>query len=788
MPQPPAYERQTDFAERDGDDTDNSAINIEFDAVALTANQLRERTALIQRDDGTLKSGIVTPEALSPAAIDALASTVDSRVFLAQQAAGSAITSAQTALSAKNATADLVVLAELSQTASALNAEGAAASRTALDERLYPGVYAANPATRPSGAASQSGDQYFNGTTGLMLVFRAGVWVNYEASALASSVSSGQAAAASEASRLAADASAGLAAAEKTAAETARDAANVNGKIYATTAAGLAAVASGAYFSVPSPDSAEHLILYLNNAGAAVEQKRYPSSTRLDQFLLLAAPGYAYCIVDQDGVVALGVKDDGSVEVASLSADALTALAIVVAQLGTPGSTLSDVAPSGYRYSILDAEGLMAFGIKDDGTTKVSEFEADTINGVPVATIIAGGSGSSATLIGSFDAEINGFIEYGQSRSTGANSTPPLTTAQRFDNLKFVGGVRARDSGGTLASDRASLIPLTETQFDATTGETPAGGATDFIKELVSLENSVTFAQQSYQMLGSCSGIGGRNITDLSNPGAGFDYVKADITYGYAAAQALGKTYKARAFTWMQGESDYSAGTPGATWKTKLIQLHADINAHAKTTTGQIDDIICIQDQLCDHAMYGQANNPYLALVQLDLSTTQASFYLSSPTYPFTPYGDHHSALASKTLGAYQGLVYKRVIIDKVDWKPLSPASAYRQGSIAIVKMRMPSKTPLVFDVTTLAAQASMGFSLVTSANAAITVNSVTILEKDVVKIVAATPIPAGAKLRYGFGGIGNLRDSAGDTLIFGGNGLNIPMHNWCCIFEETLV
>ncbi|MCT9812408.1 SGNH/GDSL hydrolase family protein [Acidovorax sp. Be4] len=68
----------------------------------------------------------------------------------------------------------------------------------------------------------------------------------------------------------------------KTQAEAARDAAAVNGKVYATTAAGLAAT-SGAgdanrYFSVPSSDSSEYLILYLNSAGAAVEQKRYQSS------------------------------------------------------------------------------------------------------------------------------------------------------------------------------------------------------------------------------------------------------------------------------------------------------------------------------------------------------------------------------------------------------------------------------------------------------------------------------------------------------------------------------
>jgi hypothetical protein len=52
------------------------------------------------------------------------------------------------------------------------------------------------------------------------------------------------------------------------------NAASAAAKIYASTAAGLAAVASGEYFYVPSTDSGETLILYLDNAGDAVEVKR----------------------------------------------------------------------------------------------------------------------------------------------------------------------------------------------------------------------------------------------------------------------------------------------------------------------------------------------------------------------------------------------------------------------------------------------------------------------------------------------------------------------------------
>ena len=47
---------------------------------------------------------------------------------------------------------------------------------------------------------------------------------------------------------------------------------------YANTALGLAGTGSGGYFSVPSPESSEYLILYQNASGVAVEAKRYPSA------------------------------------------------------------------------------------------------------------------------------------------------------------------------------------------------------------------------------------------------------------------------------------------------------------------------------------------------------------------------------------------------------------------------------------------------------------------------------------------------------------------------------
>ena len=59
--------------------------------------------------------------------------------------------------------------------------------------------------------------------------------------------------------------------------EAARDAAQLSAGVFADKATGLANTPLDKFFNVPSTESSEYLILYQNNAGEAVEVKRYPS-------------------------------------------------------------------------------------------------------------------------------------------------------------------------------------------------------------------------------------------------------------------------------------------------------------------------------------------------------------------------------------------------------------------------------------------------------------------------------------------------------------------------------
>lgn len=99
--------------------------------------------------------------AAAAAAADALATAAD-RV--------------QTGLDAVATAADRVQTGT-DRTTATTQAAAAAASRAAIDNRIYPGTYAIAPSVRPDGSAIQDGDEYFNATSNARYTHSGGVWV-----------------------------------------------------------------------------------------------------------------------------------------------------------------------------------------------------------------------------------------------------------------------------------------------------------------------------------------------------------------------------------------------------------------------------------------------------------------------------------------------------------------------------------------------------------------------------------------------------------------------------------
>ena len=564
------------------------------------------------------------------------------------------------------------------------------------------------------------------------------------------------------------------------AAEAARDAAQLSAGVYATTAAGLAATTSGKYFSVPSADSAEYLILYQNSSGTAVEVKRYPSASVISP---IAPIECAFAVLDAENKAAIAVAYDGTFQaekasiktlsitgtfsVNSVAADSVTANAVDVA-----GGTFQRENYAGYVWAVSDGSGKAAIGVKDDGT-----FSAQKVSAVDVTVdkLTIKGQGLIARNGGVYSHQINFINNSGQSLGEGSTPSEAITAVQEYDNVGFA----AR------ASSHTAFVPLTvaNTQY-AERGESPMYGALGHIKELIAEENGIGYQVNDYQLAACNNAYSGTSITGLNKGTSAYSRVISQIQSAFNIAASSGKTMAFQATTWTQGEADYLMGKD--VYKNHLKKLANDYNADAKAITGQYNNAILITYQSCTA---GQN----VALAQAEAANESDLVYLACPMYQFD-YGDsqHINALSSKWLGAYYGIVYKRVVVDKQEWQPLQPVYHAVNGNVVDIVF---SKNGLVLDTTLVPAQPNYGFSCTGPGGEAISVTSVAVVSSNRVRITLASSPASGSSILYGNGNAvgkspyigfcGNLRDSQGDSIVYAAIGK--PMHNWCVIFKYSI-
>ena len=226
--QPQKYERTTDFTERDGDDTDHASINAEFDAAALTTDQIRENLALIQRDDGALKNGIVTADALDDTAFDAVLINVNEAVNEAQQSATSALTSATTALGARDAAVAAKTTTETARDVTTLNANNASASALAAltSQTAAASSQSDANASKVASASSQvaaAASATSASTSATTATTQAGIATSKAADSLASATASASSAAGAQSAKVAAETARDGAQTARAGSEAARD-------------------------------------------------------------------------------------------------------------------------------------------------------------------------------------------------------------------------------------------------------------------------------------------------------------------------------------------------------------------------------------------------------------------------------------------------------------------------------------------------------------------------------------------------------------------------------------
>lgn len=353
---------------------------------------------------------------------------------------------------------------------------------------------------------------------------------------------------------------------------------------------------------------------------------------------------------------------------------------------------------------------------------------------------------------------------------TGSSGTVPITTAQEYDSVGFPAYPAAP----------SAILPATvaNTQRPTNRGEWPGLGAAAAVRVALLRDNNISHTGLKSTVVVANNAVGGASIASLSQGTAPY---LAAVAQAGALAGLTSQTAGVLGVIFGQGESD--SATTRADYRAAMIELAKDYDADLRAATGQAKRVPLVAYQL-------STQSRDIALAQLDASLQSDLVYLACPMYQFDYYDSLHiDSVSSRRLGAYYGEALKAVAIDGDEWEPLRPVSSQVVGNTIVLTF---NKSGLVLDTTLVPAQTNQGFFVRTGAMAAVTINSVAVVNGNQLRIACATTPASDWVVQYGVtatgkapysGRAGNLRDSAGDALSFDG----FPLHNWCVLFDWVL-
>lgn len=390
------------------------------------------------------------------------------------------------------------------------------------------------------------------------------------------------------------------------------------------------------------------------------------------------------------------------------------------------------------------------------------------------------------------DSRYNHVITFGQSLASSAEGWPALSTRPGHDNLMLGDSTRS----ATYSGDR--FVPLGEAAFRPLRavvqrqaeagsilspeeiarlgrhaqeeGESVEIGALNMARRLY-LQHKQIAADSAHLFVASNAATSGRSIAQLSKTGGTGEYrrVLQAVDQAWSAAQAEGASYSISAFFWLQGEYDYSHTNGGINdrerYKNLLRQLRADLNADtAQAIAGQAQMPAFLTYQT-DAKSSVKDGSLAIGMAQWELARKEPGWYLVGPVYPYVDKGTHLSANGYRWFGQMLGKVYHRVVVERLNWQPLSPTGATFQGRDILIDFHVPHP-PLVFDRPYLGFRAvqveDQGF-VVSDDQGRVALEKVALAADSVVHLRAARQLVGQPRIVYaGFssGGAGGLRDS----------------------------
>lgn len=527
-----------------------------------------------------------------------------------------------------------------------------------------------------------------------------------------------------------------------------------------------------------------------------------------EMFLSQGGSGSAMTLQDALMNVCMEVTQGGVLRVGKTEINTL----LTIGKMILPdASEMTRQAVDDFLWAWEDGGGNKSAGLKKNGVWAAGRIEANAVETkrISAQTLDVKVIKSPAFLryfnqdIATRLPDIAHKIGYGQSLAAGVNTQSLITSVNLYTALRFNGGARAQDGAGTSAQNHAQLLPYVETYKNTANGaawETPMGASIRGWYELMIAEN-YGFDPSDLIILGSVPAEGNQLISALAAyPGTFMQRVFDDITYGYARAQEMGKTYRPVAMYWMQGEANQTSGTTAEEYIATFDIMQQRINTHASAVCGEEIQVPVFVYQFSSWINRTPNNTyPTIPMALLELARTRDNVFMTNPMY-MHDYTDHAhlTARSSFIQGLYISVMEKRALVDGKKAKPLMPVDHKRQGRAVTIWFNPVGR--LAFDTSVVSDPGNYGFRLLHPDTRAVIPLTGVNLRFDSVSISTAGTIPAGAILQYAFHGgtagkspgrlagpRGCLRDSQGDIISFALNDEVIRMDNYCVMFELTL-
>ena len=413
-------------------------------------------------------------------------------------------------------------------------------------------------------------------------------------------------------------------------------------------------------------------------------------------------------------------------------------------------------------FQITDNNRNVSFSISNDGFVKTGKHIFENIDNIIIENVVSDKEVYISDVNGNvilyidkdgkiykrpnihmeninINTNLSHFIAYGQSWSVGYSGSKQgiFSNGTKYNNLMFYGGVIAYKDKG---EDRySSLVPLSEKEYSGGYYETPVSGQCEMVKQLLLYENG--YESDSYQIIGTAPGEGAKTLGQLKKGTEYYNNLIEAVTNAKEIADRENKKYSVDAISWIQGSRD----------KSGLNQLQKDLDTDIKGITHQENDVKLITWQSYAHDISDDVYDAYV-----DVNSINKNIVCAFAGYSIPHINDgennanniHFTPVGNRVAGEYFGIVFKRVILEGLEWEPLKPEKVSIEKNIITIKYHVPVP-PITINTSIVMENENYGFKIFNEDGTENRIVSVNILGIDKIVIVCENNVDENDTLSY---------------------------------------